>query len=310
MNAIQYQSFADTWESRATIRTRPRRRIENDDRMIFPMSRQPLVHSQTFLSHCPQLRDYALVQSLYKFINDVVIFETELVDHTARRIAKNRFGIEFPFACRYDAMTVVVDEDYHALVAMDFMQQTIDMTGIEPIPLPTQIELSRAIPATLAQAPAHLQSAVELICIAIAENTVTNEVAAFARDDSVKASIKGLMADHLMDEGRHSGFWTRLVQMYWRAAPEEDHEAIARLMPGFIVQYLASDLQQAFDFELIAHLPVDESVRQSLREEASALAYPINRFHPLVGNITRFFRSSSMLASPCVRDALADYLTA
>jgi hypothetical protein len=204
---------------------------------------------------------------------------------------------------------VVVDEDYHALVAMDFMQQTIEMTGITPIPLPQQIELSRAIPATLARAPEHLLSAVELICIAIAENTVTNEVAAFARDDSVKASIKGLMADHLLDEGRHSGFWTRLVQIYWRTAPEEDHETIARLMPGFIADYLASDLQQAFDFELINHLPVDESVRQSLREDASALAYPINRFHPLVGNITRFFRGSSMLASPCVRDALADYLT-
>jgi hypothetical protein len=117
------------------------------------------------------------------------------------------------------------------------------------------------------------------------------------------------MADHLLDEGRHSGFWTRLVQIYWSTAPEEDHEAIARLMPGFIADYLASDLQQAFDFELISHLPVDESVRQSLREDASALAYPINRFHPLVGNITRFFRGSSMLASPCVRDALADYLT-
>jgi hypothetical protein len=309
MNAIQYQSFADAWENRATIRTRPRRRVEDDDKLIFPMSRQPMVHSQTFLTHCPQLRDFVLVQSLYKFINDVVIFETELVDHTARRIAKNRFGIEFPFACRYDAMTVVVDEDYHALVAMDFMQQTIDMTGISPIPLPQQIELSRAIPATLARTPEHLLSAVELICIAIAENTVTNEVAAFARDDSVKASIKGLMADHLLDEGRHSGFWTRLVQIYWRTAPEEDRQAIARLMPGFIADYLASDLQQAFDFELINHLPIDESARQSLREDARALAYPINRFHPLVGNITRFFRGSSMLASTCVRDALADYLT-
>lgn len=29
-------------------------------------------------------------------------------------------------------MTVVVDEDYHALVAMDFMQQTVAMTGITP----------------------------------------------------------------------------------------------------------------------------------------------------------------------------------
>src|SRR3546814_8899062 len=66
MNAVEYQSFADAWESRATIRTRPRRRVEDDDKLIFPMSRQPLVHSQTFLRHCPQLRDFVLVQSLYK----------------------------------------------------------------------------------------------------------------------------------------------------------------------------------------------------------------------------------------------------
>lgn len=52
MSAVQYQSFADAWETRATIRTRPRRWVENDDKLIFPMSRQPLVHSQTFLSHC------------------------------------------------------------------------------------------------------------------------------------------------------------------------------------------------------------------------------------------------------------------
>ena len=308
MIAADYRSFADAWESRATIRTRPRRWVENDDQLIFPLSRQPLVHSQTFLSHCPQHRDFALVQSLYKFINDVVIFETELVDHTARRIAKNSFGIEFPFACRYDAMTVVIDEDYHALVAMDFMQQTIDMTGILPIPLPQQIELSRAIPATLAKAPAHLQSAIELICVAIAENTVTNDVAAFAKDASVKQSIKGLMADHLLDEGRHSGFWTRLVQIYWHDAPDADRQTIAGLMPGFISHYLSSDLQQQFDFELIEHLPVDTSVKQALRDEACALVYPINRFHPLVSNIVRFFRGSSMLSAPCVRDALADYL--
>jgi hypothetical protein len=212
MNAADYQSFADAWENRATIRTRPRRVLEDDERLIYPLSRQPLVLSETFLRECPQQRDFALVQTLYKFINDVVIFETEIVDKTARSIAKNRFAVAFPFACRYDAMTVVVDEDYHALVAMDFMQQTVAMTGIEPIQLPEQIELSRAIPAAVALAPEHLRSAVELICVAIAENTVTGDVAAFARDDTVKPSIKGLMADHLLDEGRHSSFWARMAR--------------------------------------------------------------------------------------------------
>ncbi|UST74629.1 hypothetical protein PS865_04324 [Pseudomonas fluorescens] len=308
MNAADYQSFAEAWESRATIRTRPRRLLEDDQRLIYPLSRQPLVLSETFLRECPQQRDFALVQTLYKFINDVVIFETEIVDKTARSIAKNRFAVAFPFACRYDAMTVVVDEDYHALVAMDFMQQTVALTGIEPIPLPDEIELSRAIPAAVALAPEHLRSAVELICVAIAENTVTGDVAAFARDDSVKPSIKGLMADHLLDEGRHSSFWARMVRIYWHTASDADRETIAQILPVFIGHYLTNDIQKSFDLRLIDALPVSETTRHCLREEIAGLAFPINRHHPLVGNIVRFFHNSSLLDTPCVQHALRDYL--
>jgi P-aminobenzoate N-oxygenase AurF len=308
MNAADYQSFADAWESRATIRTRPRRMVENDDKLIYPLSRQPLVLSATFVRECPEQRDFALVQTLYKFINDVVIFETEIVDKTARSIAKNRFPVPFPFACRYDAMTVVVDEDYHALVAMDFMQQTVAMTGIAPIELPHEIELSRAIPAALALAPEHLRSAVELICVAIAENTVTNDVAAFAKDDTVKQSIKGLMADHLLDEGRHSGFWSRLVRIYWHSANEDDRQLIAKILPVFITHYLTNDIQKSFDFRLIEHLHISDAAKVALKSEVAGLAFPINRHHPLVANIVRFFRSSSLLDSPSVQDALSDYL--
>jgi hypothetical protein len=310
MKAEDYLSFVDAWEGRATIRTRPRRMVENDEKLIYPLSRQPLVLSETFTRECAHIRDFALVQSLYKFINDVVIFETEIVDKTARSIAKDNFAIRFPFACRYDAMTVVVDEDYHALVAMDFMQQTIALTGIQPIQLPQEIELSRAIPAALALAPDHLRSAVELICVAIAENTVTNDVAAFARDDTVKQSIKGLMADHLLDEGRHSGFWARLVKIYWHTAEASDQRLIAQILPVFIAQYLTNDIQKSFDFVLIDSLPVDESVKQSLRAETHAMCFPINRHHPLVGNVMRFFTNSSMLSSLCVQEALAEYLPA
>ncbi|WP_447787823.1 diiron oxygenase [Pseudomonas farris] len=308
MNAADYQSFADAWESRATIRTRPRRVLENDDKLIYPLSRQPLVLSETFLRECPEQRDFALVQTLYKFINDVVIFETEIVDKTARSIAKNRFSVAFPFACRYDAMTVVVDEDYHALVAMDFMQQTVAMTGIAPIGLPDEIELSRAIPAAVNLAPEHLRSAVELICVAIAENTVTGDVAAFAKDDTVKQSIKGLMADHLLDEGRHSGFWARLVRIYWHTASEDDRQCIAHILPVFIGHYLTNDIQKSFDFRLIDALQISDVARRALKSEVSGLAFPINRHHPLVANIVRFFRSSSLLDSPCVQSALSDYL--
>jgi len=309
MNAFNYVSFADQWERRATIRTRPRRTLEADDRLIYPLSRQPLAISAVLQQACPDQRDFVLVQTLYKFINDIVIFETEIVDKTARGIAKGRFGLPFPLPCRYDAMTVVVDEDYHALVAMDFLQQTIASTGVTPIDMPEEIELSRAIPAAMAQAPERLQAAMELICVAIAENTVTNDVAAFAKDDTVKPSIKGLMADHLADEGRHSGFWTDLTRFYWATAPQADREAIAACLPTFIEHYLTNDIQKDFDLRLINALPVQPSVAAALREEVTSLAFPIGPQHPLVVNIVRFFKRSGLLEAPCVQVALAPYLS-
>jgi hypothetical protein len=116
------------------------------------------------------------------------------------------------------------------------------------------------------------------------------------------------MADHLQDEGRHSGFWSRLVRIYWHGASDADRAEIARVLPVFIAQYLTNDIQKDFDLRLIEQLPVAAPIKQALREEAAALAYPINRHHPLIANILRFLRSSSMLDSACVQDALADYL--
>jgi hypothetical protein len=308
VTAADYRSFATDWEQQATIRTRPRRLLEDDDKLIYPLCRQPLVLSAGFLEHCPQWREFVLVQTFYKFINDVVIFETEIVDKTARSIAKNRFSIPFPVACRYAAMTVVVDEDYHALVALDFMQQTQEKTGIAPLALPAAIELSRAIPSAQARVPAHLRDAVELIGVAIAENTVTHDVAAFAKDDSVKQSVRGLMADHLADEGRHASFWTGLVRLYWQTASEADRHCLAQMLPIFLQHYLTSDLQRDFDLLLIDHLDISPSVREALRVEVNALAFPITRQHPLISNIMGFLRRSGLLQTPCVAQAMSAYL--
>ncbi|KAF1025740.1 MAG: hypothetical protein GAK37_02811 [Pseudomonas sp.] len=310
MNPADYRSMADDWERRATLRTRPRRWLEDDNKLIFPLSRQPLVLSATFIEHCPQWRDFVLLQTFYKFLNDVIIFETEIVDHTARRIAKNRFAVAFPPACRYDAMTVVVDEDYHALVALDFMQQTLALTGIAPLQLPAQIELSGALAAALALAPGHLRDAVELIAVAIAENTVTHDVAAFAKDDSVKPSVRGLMADHLLDEGRHATFWTHLVRLYWQGASEQDQGCIAQILPVFLRHYLTHDLQKNFDLQLIEHLDVSADIRRALSDEVQAMAFPITRQHPLLGNILRFLKHSGLLQAAPVLRALSDYLPA
>jgi len=184
------------------------------------------------------------------------------------------------------------------------------MTGIPALELPGQIELSRALPAALVLAPEHLRDAVELIAVAIAENTVTHDVAAFSKDDSVKQSIRGLMADHLFDEGRHAVFWTRLVRIYWHSANAEDRDCIARILPVFLQHYLTNDLQKNFDLQLIEHLDIRASTRSALRAEVQAMDFPITRQHPLRGNIMGFLNHSGLLQTPSVAQALDAFLPA
>ncbi|MDB5996541.1 MAG: aminobenzoate oxygenase, partial [Pseudomonas sp.] len=87
-----------------------------------------------------------------------------------------------------------------------------------------------------------------------------------------------------------------------------DRKRIAQILPVFIGRYLTNDMQKSFDFRLIESLHISDAARQALKREVSGLAFPINRHHPLVVNIVRFFRSSSLLDSPCVQEALSDYL--
>jgi hypothetical protein len=99
-----------------------------------------------------------------------------------------------------------------------------------------------------------------------------------------------------------------MVRIYWHTASEDDRQCIAQILPVFIGHYLTNDIQKSFDFHLIDALQISDATRQVLKSEVSGLAFPINRHHPLVANIVRFFRSSSLLDSPCVQSALSDYL--
>ncbi len=302
-----YVSHADQWEQRATIRSRPRRVVEDDDLRYYPVERQPLYAHPAIVEAGPNVQDFILLQSFYKYINDVIIFETEIVNRTALAIAKNRFPFEFPFPCKSDAMSVVIDEHYHAYVAMDYLDQVERSTGIAPIPQNKEIELSRAIPLAMAQVAQEHAPGMELIAVAISENTVTAEVAAFSRDATLKRSVKGVMADHLADEGRHSVFWINLVKLYWANVDEDTRVALGRCLPFFLQEYLTAELQLEFDRRLVGALELPSAVRAQISNDMVG-AYPITNKHPMIVNIRRFLKMSGLLDHEPTRLALADYL--
>ncbi|WP_175778134.1 diiron oxygenase [Burkholderia cenocepacia] len=305
--AVTYVSHVDRWEARATVRSRPRRIVEDDELRYYPLERQPLCAHPAIVDAGDAVRDFVLLQSFYKYIQDVIIFETEIVNATALRIARGRFAHPFPFACRQDAMTVVIDEDYHAYVAMDYLRQVEEATGIAPLPPNSEIELSRAIPRAVERVGAQYRDGMELLCVAISENTVTAEVAAFSRDATLKRSVKGVMADHLADEGRHSAFWINLVKLYWSEIDEPARFALGEGLPCFLREYLSADLQLQFDRRLIDALDLPAAERARIADDMVG-AYPITSQHPMIVNIRQFFRMSGLLDHAPTRAALSDYL--
>jgi hypothetical protein len=307
MSLPSYVSHADQWEQRATIRSRPRRVVEDDALSYYPVERQPLYAHPTIIDSGKQVQDFILLQSFYKYINDVIIFETEIVNKTALAIAKSRFPFDFPFACKSDAMSVVIDENYHAYVAMDYLNQVEQSTGILPIEQNKQIELSRAIPRAVAQVPAEYAAGMELLAVAISENTVTAEVAAFSRDATLKRSVKGVMADHLADEGRHSVFWINLVKIYWAQIEEPAREALGLGLPYFLKEYLTNELQLEFDRRLIDALALPQKTREQIASDMVG-AYPITSKHPMIANIRKFLKMAGLLEHAPTRAAIIAYL--
>lgn len=304
---MNYQTHADSWEQKATIRTRPRRIIEDDELYYYPKERQPLCFDPIIEKLGKNVQDTILLQSLYKYIKDIIIFETEIVNKTASDIAKGRFPFAFPFSVKHDAMSVVIDEDYHAFVAMDFQNQLQQQTGIDPFREFNEIELSRAIPRAIALLDDTFhKSGMELIAVAISENTVTNDVAAFSRDATIKRSIKGIMSDHLADEGRHAKFWTEICKIYWSSISEESRLAIGSVIPTFLEEYLTNDIQKEFDTALINELSLPPIVKKKLIE-STVDGYPITGQHPMIVNIRRFLVSSGIADHVPTRNLLGKY---
>ncbi|NRB42196.1 MAG: diiron oxygenase [Pseudomonadales bacterium] len=307
MNISSYKSHAEQWENKATIRTRPRRIIEDDDFGYYPEERQPLCFDSIISKLDKSIKDEILLQSLYKYIDDVITFETEIVNKTALDIAKGNFPFDFTFEIQYDAMSVVIDENYHAFVAMDFRHQLELQTGVKPIHRSHDIELSRAIPRSIAMMSGKHKYGMELIAVAISENTITEDVAAFSRDTTIKRCIKGIMADHLADEGRHSKFWINVVRIYWQGIDDEARIAIGSGLPKFIEEYLTNEIQNEFDRNLISSLEIPEIVKDKVISNMTK-TYPITSQHPMITNIRRFLVETGILSHQPTATLLSKYI--
>lgn len=232
----QYKSVQIQWDKHASIRSRPRRILRDikEGEYLFPLSRQPLALHPQVLSKGTKARDFILTQSLYKFLGDIATQETELVNVVSQRIYNDSYPYSFPWDLRVDVLSVIIDEAYHAYVALDFLKQVEEKTGIKPIEFPREFGLQLALKKVKSEMDQKFHDAFEIMAICIAENSITKELIALTKEKGLNETYEQVNADHVIDETRHSKIFAAVLRHLWAQLNEEEKQALGECLPSFV----------------------------------------------------------------------------
>ena len=95
--------------------------------------------------HAPEAKDYLLLQSCYKYLQEICITETDVVNPTSLKIAYEEAPVQLDKQLHADAFSIITDEAFHSYVARTFMLQVEEHTGVSHLNYLRIMRLRKAI---------------------------------------------------------------------------------------------------------------------------------------------------------------------
>lgn len=304
-----YEGRSPHWEKTSSIRVRPRRvfKRQSIEEHLYPPSRQPLVFHPLVKTMGLIAIDTVLVHALYKFLNDIAHLETEIVCGTVLRVAGGATAMALPSPLRRDLLSVIVDEGYHAYVAVDVIDQVRALTGIEPIDLPREIQLGKAMAASRAELRPEDRDNFDLIAVCIAENSLTSELLNINRESGLNPTYHQVNGDHMVDEVRHSLIFRDVLKQLWRGLEASARIRLGSHLPVFIARYLASDIQRDFDRRILESLGMtaDDTDRVIADTHLNLPLAEYRKVNPIVDRISALLDECGLFNDTAVAGAFA-----
>jgi len=298
-----FQQLQTRWEKRAAVRSRPRivltDAVETD---FYPASRAPIVLHPLVVATGEKNRQFVLIQSLYKYLNDIATIETEVVNSTILRVLSGGFPVELSQEQKLALYTIMVDESYHAYVAFDCMSQIETHTKIGKLAFPSKIEIQHAIAATKSEIDPNYHAVFDLICVCLAENTLTKDIVAMGTEKDTHPFFQKMLSDHLDDETRHSAVFFNLLRHVWSNLTHDAKENIGKALGPFIARYLKIDMQIEFDKKILTSIGLSPDETSVVIREVYG-AFRLTKTHPMLKNIL-FVLDQSGVNDPSARASL------
>lgn len=299
------EEYVARWESRASVRTRPRKTIDfTQQGYFFPEDKQPLLLAKEVESLGQEGKEGVLVQSFYKYLHDIVNLEIKEIVSACSKILYADLPVRFSAETELNTYSVIIDEYYHVYIAQDMILQLKNRyPDLQPLDYPISDSRHAVIEIKKKLDPKY-HDIFEILANCCFETTLVRELVEFFNSPGVHPSIKYYVNDHMNDESRHYAFFYDLMTYLWAEIPEDYRQAIGAHLAEFTTLYLSVESEKAFNIELLNSLIADRNQAQS-SVEALYSGFEVTPEVPIVKNVLRAFRNSGILDHPSVRESFA-----
>ena len=310
INAQQFFASVNQWYAHATVRNSPRIVVPDADKAqyIYPISRQLLGAHPQVQALGKQGVGYVLAQSAYQYMYEIGLLETRFVIDCSLNLINNviKGATEEE---KLDALTVVIDEGYHAHVALDFIIQMKRLTGIEPLQVPDTNGNLSAVKRALQLLPVQMHNDFQLISVTLAEHTLTKDLLSIGREKEASEAFTRVMTDHVSDEGRHASYFAKLMKAHWARLPEETKVFIGAMLPEYLDDYLAGDEERAFDRQILRGAGLSEQEADAIIADTQELFMAkLNDYVAVTkANLVKLLQRCGVFEHQPTRDAFSRY---
>lgn len=237
----------DRWHRAATVRTTPQRCWEPDSRgsrrLFFstaqvPAAGHPLLRDRMDQSRWEELH----IQHFYRFMVFTIRLEHHVVNPAVLAIAHGDVPLPVRQEDAHGAHRIYVDEGYHALEAVELMADVRHGTGVVPV-TGRGAAIDRRLEELLADLPdGRTRALARQLFVVVSETMISATLSDVPHDDEVVDTVRAVIADHAVDEARHHRFFATYLPWLWERLAATDRDMLAPLLPRFMTEFIAPDL--------------------------------------------------------------------
>lgn len=295
--------FAE-WHKNASVKLIDRRILEMEAKQakFFPISHQPLAIHPLVVDSGEKVINYILLQSAYRYLREIALQEIIDINQVALNIVNKTYNFNISYEDSQQALSIIIDEAYHAYVALDAIDQISNVTEIKPIISVSSNPISRAFNKLNKKIDVNNFNLYQFVAVCLSEHVLTKNLVYLKQESDLNSFFAQVMKDHLNDEGRHASFFAVMLQKFWHSCDINSKKQISLFIPQFIEAFIDNADQKEFDMLLLNSLNFKPNAVNEIILDTH-YAYDKNK-NVVVQTFINVLKKINMLNDPTLNEAL------